>query len=631
MDLFNIAPEQPPVSSWQPWAAVASTDDDSWEDVTDIAAKPAVIHPPPSITPASSKAVHGVHQEEGEGYPTTEVRTSSSDNATDSVASFPNIPDPAMVVSLERKIVALTHERDALRRARDRPGESAELSALRAEGGQLSARVADREATARMLRSSLHDREAELAEAKDISSALAAKLEAAQSRVRALEASERANTSALTTAEERIRALEAETRARGSSSAALDAARAQLESARRAHAQALEDVTTRATCDRDAAVEQARSMAQSREQSFQNALKELRSHLAEVTDRAGCREDALHKEIDEVRARARDLEVRNDELVAALSKATRPLLRQVEALQAAAGERVRARTVLERSAVERLRAAEAASLAASERETEATRRADELSARVAELEQAARMSDRIAEQTATDLVLTRRELKDLYEQMARANDANNKKIRDISSERDTLKVELRCERAVALDSKDTAESRELELRAALAASETHTKMSHEIGPEKVDDSWQSDGLQAVEKENEHSSGERESVNQERDGVYAEERGRTCVRLREGAVKTLQTRLEDKEAATQALAEEVVKLTGRLEALTHARNEDEDARDQLSSLQQRYITLLELLGEREERITELEADLVDVKCMNKEQVTELLLRIERLTE
>lgn len=97
-------------------------------------------------------------------------------------------------------------------------------------------------------------------------------------------------------------------------------------------------------------------------------MAELRAHLSQVVEHAGWREDHLRRENDELRLRAEQLEGRNDELAVALPNATRPLVRQVEALQAAVEERERSKLAVDRSSMERLRTAGASAAAAKERE-----------------------------------------------------------------------------------------------------------------------------------------------------------------------------------------------------------------------------------------------------------------------
>jgi len=63
-------------------------------------------------------------------------------------------------------------------------------------------------------------------------------------------------------------------------------------------------------------------------------VQELRGTLARHTAAAARREELLRRDLAEVEARSQDAESRHEELTARLPEATRPLLRQIEAMQA---------------------------------------------------------------------------------------------------------------------------------------------------------------------------------------------------------------------------------------------------------------------------------------------------------
>ena len=73
----------------------------------------------------------------------------------------------------------------------------------------------------------------------------------------------------------------------------------------------------------------------------------------------GCREDMLKRELADITRRGQAAEARHEELASAMPEATRPLLRQIEAMQAFAAAHSQAWAAAERSLNERLSAAEA--------------------------------------------------------------------------------------------------------------------------------------------------------------------------------------------------------------------------------------------------------------------------------
>ena len=72
-----------------------------------------------------------------------------------------------------------------------------------------------------------------------------------------------------------------------------------------------------------------------------------------------CREDMLKRELADITRRGQAAEERHEELASALPEATRPLLRQIEAMQASAAANSQAWATVEYSLEERLNAAEA--------------------------------------------------------------------------------------------------------------------------------------------------------------------------------------------------------------------------------------------------------------------------------
>ena len=618
----NVVSNDPSQSGWQQWA----TPDDDWEDVADVN------QPPPNKPPVD----------------TADPKTSTTQ--TSDVEK--KLSEALLKLSAtERKLFAVTKDRDALRRTRDQRSGDAELvkekdkqiKAVLDEGEKLSIKIAEKENTIRSLKSSVKEKDATVEDLRLQLSATEAKVQAAMSRQRQLETAEKSATDAAAAAEKRLRQVESEARSNSSSSAALEAARAQLESLRKSHAAALENQSMRLSADHEAAVEKLKKTAQTNEDSLNKAIMELRAHLSQVLENSGWREDQLRKETDQLRKRAEQLEARNEELAAALPDATRPLLRQVEALQAAATERVRAKSAVDKSQLERLRAAEAELAMAAERERAAEDRIGSLMTKIAGLEEQIKLSQaeharlaseirKLQTQEAEVQLRHQRELENLQSQILKA-----------TRDRETVSEDLSRERTVHLDAAEAAEERERQLRSQLAAAETKLEMLKETvaksqGVGRSSSSQTSPGLPRFNSLGNVSNSSLGFASDFGDdepgtplgGIYTTERLQQSLRQRNGEIVSLQAKLDGKEAATKALAEEVVSLTAKVEELSKDMQDAPERKKEFDELKRRHTTLLELLGEREERIMELEADLSDVNQMYKEQITELLLRIEKIS-
>jgi len=89
---------------------------------------------------------------------------------------------------------------------------------------------------------------------------------------------------------------------------------------------------------------------------------------------AGDREERLKREVANMEKWSQEAEMRHEELSAKLPEATRPLLRQMEAMQAAAAAQAEAWAAAERHLTQRAGDAEAQGASAAERERLAVER-----------------------------------------------------------------------------------------------------------------------------------------------------------------------------------------------------------------------------------------------------------------
>lgn len=678
-DVTNVGKDMAKdVSGWQGWAA-GGGEDDGWEDVTDI---PSDMAPLPQTSPPKQPPLLSVPDSNGKAV---KPPVSLSDTAEEESAPTEQTPENKVDVvegsevpvsdlqhkladALDRlnisnrKVYALTKDRDALRRIRDSRASDAELvkekdkqiAAVMAEGEKLSIKIAEKEKAVRTLKSSVKEKDATIDDLRVTLSATEAKLEAAGSRQRQLETSEKAAQDGIEAAERRLRQVELDARSKNSSSVALEAARAQLESLRKNQAATLENQAMRLKADHEAALEQVKGKAKIQEERLNKAMLELRSHLAQVMDNAGWREDQMRKETEELRKRAEQLEARNEELAAALPDATRPLLRQVEALQAAASERVRAKSAVDRAQLERLRAAEASVAKAAEREKALEERIGGLLTRTATLEEQVRLAQVDQSRVGAELRALQSENAEMRLKHQGELEVVQSQLLKANREKEVAVEDLSRERATHLDAIEQAEEKERQLGAKIASLEAKLDMTTENLTKATSLNTQRSGgpagspsasgrIPRFDSLGNVSSASLGFIGSDfgdeasfadgtspAAGVYATEVLSASLRQKNGEISSLQSQLHGKEAATKALAEEVVSLTARVDELSREIGDAPEAKKKFQELEVRHNALLELLGEREEKIMELEADLSDVNQMYKEQVTELLLRIEKLS-
>ncbi|KFM25700.1 Golgin candidate 5 [Auxenochlorella protothecoides] len=290
----------------------------------------------------------------------------------------------ARLAAAERKAYALTKERDMLRRSceqttalQDKLKEKDEMiQEVMAEGEKLSKKQLAQETTLRKLRQQNRELSGQVED-------LGARLGTAQQ--------------AASEAGARVESALAELAAQREQHAA------QLAADRATHAQALQEAHAAQAAAEQRAADAARTGAvqqlrgsETRAAALEKSLAELRAEAEAQRMRWEEREELLSGEVTALQRRCAVAEARSADVEASLPSATRPLLHQLEAMQAAAVSQAEAWAAAEREAVARLEAA----LQAGRREKD--ERIEELvadlsDARALYRQQIEFMADRLAE------------------------------------------------------------------------------------------------------------------------------------------------------------------------------------------------------------------------------------------
>ncbi|KAH8946192.1 hypothetical protein BDL97_12G080700 [Sphagnum fallax] len=562
------------------------------------------------------------------------------------------------VSAAERKVYALTKERDMLRREQNRKSDSSILlkekdeiiKQVMAEGEELSKKQAVQEGQMKKLR-------AQIRELEDEKQRLNSKLQVEEAKVESIRKDKAATEKALQESVERCQ-VELASQKEYYSKALMEAKDAA------ALAEARVDSEARA------GVERLLLEATERETSLVQTIEELRESLTRMEKQAAVREDMMRSEIEDVEKRCQAAEVRYEELVTRMPDSTRPLLRQIEALQESAAMRTEAWSGVERSLNSRLQQAEAKAAAAQERERAVNERLTQTMSRMAVME--AQLSCLRAEQSqlsrslekerqrasesrqeylaATEAAATQEgRARQLEEEIAAMKRQYRHDIKEEKARREALEQEIEQERAAMADyeKRIRAEGRAAAEKAVASVqpSELSTGMSHSRR-------WPSMSSQGSMEESfylqasldatpERGTGERFSFSERppsplphfgKSMVSAAtyEQLETHLRQKEGELASYGSRLAALESTRDSLAEELVKATTQCEQLRSEASLIPGMKAELESLRQRHTSALELMGERDEEVEELRADLSDVKQMYREQIDMLVSQIERLS-
>lgn len=548
------------------------------------------------------------------------------------------------VATLERKVYALTKERDTLRREQNKKSDAAALlkekdeiiTQVMAEGEELSKKQAVQESTIRKLRAQIREFEEER-------KGLTTKLQAEENKVESIKRDKAATEKFLQETVEKHQAELAAQKEHYTNA---------LNAAKEAEALAEARANTEARTELESRIREAGE----REATLVQTLEELRQTLTRTEQQAVFREDMLRRDIDDLQKRYQASERRCEELITQVPESTRPLLRQIEAMQETTARRAEAWAGVERALNSRLQEAEAKAATAEENERVMNERLSQTLSRVAVLE--AQVSCLRAEQTQLTRSLekerqraseNRQEYLAAQEAVAthevRANqlDVEIKELRkkhkqelqELMAHNELLQQEVEHEKNSRLDLE-----RRVETSPVAEASTKQMQPSFENGNMSMHKLSSSGSLGSME-ESYYLQASLDSSDSLSERRYLGETNMTpyflksmtpsafeaTLRQKDGELASYMSRLASLESIRDSLAEELVKMTAQCEKLRAEAAVVPGIRAELDALRRRHSAALELMGERDEELEELRADIVDLKEMYREQVNLLVNKIQ----
>nr|XP_010924582.1 golgin candidate 5 isoform X2 [Elaeis guineensis] len=540
------------------------------------------------------------------------------------------------VASLERKVYALSRERDTLRREQSKKSDATALlrekdeiiSQVMAEGEELSKKQASQEATIRKLRAQIREFEEE-------KQRLNSKLQVEESKVESIKR-DKATTEKLLqeTIERNLAELAAQ---KEFYTNALNAAK---------EAEALAE--TRANSEARTELENRLREGSEREAVLVQTLEELRQTLSRTEQQAAFREEMLRRDTDDLQKRYQASELRYNELIAQVPESTRPLLRQIEAMQETTSRRAEAWAGVERALNSRLQEAEAKAAAAEEKERALNERLSQSLSRITILEtqitclrteqtqlsrslekERQRASESRQEYLAAmeEAATQEGRAKQLEDEIKELRSKHKKELQEEVRHRELLQMELERERTARLELEKTA-AREIPV---VANQNPRHAPNHKLsGARSLSSMEESLLLQASLDSSDNFLSERR-ISGETTPYFLKSMTpsafEAALRQKDGELSSYMSRLASLESIRDSLAEELVKMTQQCEKLQAEAAILPGLRAELEALRRRHSSALELMGERDEELEELRADIVDLKEMYREQVDLLVNRIQ----
>ncbi|XP_043704554.1 golgin candidate 5-like [Telopea speciosissima] len=554
------------------------------------------------------------------------------------------------VAALERKVYTLTKERDTLRREQNKRSDASALlkekdeiiAQVMAEGEELSKKQAAQESQIRKLRAQIREFEEE-------KKGLITKLQVEESKVESIKRDKAATEKLL---QETIEKNQAELAAQK------EYFTNALNAAKEAEALAEARVNNEARTELESRLREA----EEREVTLVQTLEELRQTLSRKEQQAVFREEMLRRDIEDLQKRYQESERRCEELITQVPESTRPLLRQIEAMQETNARRAEAWAAVERSLNSRLQEAEAKAAAAEENERSMNERLSQTLSRINVLE--AQISCLRTEQTQLSRSLEKerqRASENRQEYLAAKEDADThegrasqleeelrdlrkkhkQELQDAIAHRELLHRELEREKNARLELERTTR-RETSSISDQAATPKQLNLYAENGNVSIRKLSSAGSLSSMEEsfflqtslDSSGSLSERRHPFETTMTRYylksmTPSTFEAALRQKDGELASYMSRLASLESIRDSLAEELVKMTAQCEQLRTEAAALPGLQAELEALKLRHYSALELMGERDEELEELRADIVDLKEMYREQVNLLVNKIEIL--
>jgi TATA element modulatory factor len=412
------------------------------------------------------------------------------------------------------------------------------------------------------------------------------------------------------------------------------------------------------------------AQATERETALERAAQELRSGLARLEEQSGWKEDELRHEVRQWQEKCRAAESRAASLASSVADASRPLLRQLDALRQSHAAAQQGWESLEHSLNAQLRQAE-------ERAEHATLSLQDTTEQLGEVRrqltmhsaQVGGLRDRVAklaselEQANARADHHQRSFDELRTSSAAAQQQASERSESARQRRLAVEQQLErvqhelqraCSRAsagqcaspaaaaanagsavagnassvlvgevdTALSQGHGATSQSSTVTRALAGSlrfGVHSASQPSLSPAS---SASSSSSSVGSLPSAYLGAGEGSV-----ATAALQRTQLLLSQRERELSALRSELRQTQESRVALEQEIVKMTSHNERLLLTERELHATRSHLHELNVRHGAALELIGEKEERVDELQADLADVKQLYRSQISELLTRLE----
>ncbi|KAM4741816.1 TATA element modulatory factor isoform 1-T2 [Anableps anableps] len=399
------------------------------------------------------------------------------------------------------------------------------------------------------------------------------------------------------------------------------------------------------------ALEKAQEEARIQQEALANQVADLRIALQRTEQQQARKEDYLREEISELQQRLQEAETRNQELSQSVTSATRPLLRQIENLQASLGGQTASWEKLEKNISDRLADAQAQLAVAVEKERSAAEELLSIKSQLASLES---QNSLLRQEKARVLAQLEAE-KSKREKLEDESSREHAELTNLKGEHSRMLEEAKKEKLLLTNQlemekmKVEQEKKKYYLAQEALKEKERKAVTHSVGEPPASSTpslSRSSSVSGAENAGlhtsilsqddslDHSMGAM-TMSMSMSGTNLYEAARLSggssiienlqsqLKLREGEIAQLQLEIATLERSRSVMAEELVRLTNQNDEMQEKVKDIPKLKIQLKDLEQRHNTILQMYGEKAEEAEELRLDLEDVKNMYKTQIDELL--------
>ncbi|XP_077583055.1 TATA element modulatory factor [Stigmatopora nigra] len=393
------------------------------------------------------------------------------------------------------------------------------------------------------------------------------------------------------------------------------------------------------------ALEKAQVEARMQQEALVDQVADLRMALQRAEQQQARKEDYLREEISDLQQRLQEAESRNQELSQNMASATRPLLRQIETLQASLGGQTASWEKIEKSMSDRLVEAQAQLAVAVEKEHAAT---EELLSNKCQLASLESQNSLLRQEKVRVLTLVETE-KSRREKLEDENSREHIELVNLQGEHSRLLEEAKKEKLLLTNQLEMEKMKvEQEKKKCYLAQEAlkEKSITHDLPASSTPSLSRSSSISAPDNVGLHSSMLSQDDSSDHTmgsgtmsmsvsgtnlyevarlsgGSSIIENMQSQLKLREGEIAQLQLEICSLERSRSVMAEELVRLTNQNDEMEEQVTEIPKLRTEFKDLQSRHNTILQMYGEKAEEAEELKLDLEDVKSMFKTQIDELL--------